>query len=355
MKSGYEICRYRPEYESQVTELLLDFWGGDFLTNQACLRWKYEDNPYTESPLAVVALHKGKVKGFRGYFATRWHIPGENYETIVLSPGDTFVHPEHRGSGLSVSMGKMAMNEYASRYKVFLNLSASRSSVPGYLKMGFIPLAMKTYLNRYSVRGLINFFAKSKGQRKSFREIPSGEFGDVLVDNKPRPEEMSDVVSGQAIGRRRLTLLQDKTFFQWRFNNKLQRYIFYYQRKNNKTTGYLVVRLSPSGHRGYIIDYGASDNASIERILRFVVNSGHFDVLSILNVNLTDDFLQILKRAGFKAGGLMRMAQKKTRGEWPLLVRPVRQDYHEDECFIGGLDIRHNESWQIKEICSDGV
>jgi len=56
-----------------------------------------------------------------------------------------------------------------------------------------------------------------------------------------------------------------------------------------------------------------------------------------------------------KDGGLMRMAEKKTRGEWPLLVRPVRQDYSEDEWFVGGLDIRRNETWKIREICSDRV
>lgn len=355
MKSGYEICRYRPEFASQVIELLRDFWGGDFQCNQAYFRWKYEDNPYTESPLAIVALHKGEVKGFRGYFATRWHIPGKDFEIIVLSPGDTFVHADHRRSGLSLSMGKMAMEEYASKYKVFLNLSASRSSVPGYVKMGFVPLAVKKYLNKYNLIGLTKFFVKSAKNEKSFREIPLGEFDDVLVDNNPRPEEMYSVISGQETDDRQLTLLQDKAFFQWRFNNKLRNYVFYYQRENSMTTGYLVIRLSPSGHRGYIIDYGASDNESMEKMLRFLVKIRHFDVLSILNLNLPDDFLQILKRAGFKAGGLMKMVKKKTRGEWPLLVRPVRQDYGEDEWFIGGLDIRQNETWKIKEICSDGV
>jgi hypothetical protein len=336
-------------------DLLSDFWGGDFHANQTYLRWKYTDNPYTEIPLAIVAIHHGVVRGFRGYFAARWHIPGEDIETVVLSPGDTFVHPDHRGSRLSLSMGTMAMKEYASHYKVFLNLGASRSSVPGYLKMGFVPLTVKTYLNKYSLRGVLEFFIKSGRKKKSFREIPRGEFDNVLVENTPRPEEMYHVISRQAISGQRLTLLQDTSFFRWRFNNALRNYLFCYQRENGKTTGYLVVRMSPGGDRGYIIDYAAADNASLENMVRVLARTAHFDVLSILDMDLTDDFRLLLKRAGFKAGGLMRMAEKKIRGEWPLLVRPVRQDCTEDDWFIGGLDIRQGRSWKIKGICADGV
>lgn len=335
--------------------LLSGFWGRDFRTNEAYLKWKYEDNPHTDKTLAYIALHNGEVIGFRGYFASQWHIQGENYKMVVLSPGDTFVRSDHRGSGLSLSMTRLAMQEYSSTYKVFLNISSSRSSVPGYLKMGFVPLALKKYLNWYHAIGIINFFVRSRITSKSRKEVALGEIDGVIAEKTPRPQDMHDVISSQKSDGRRLSLLQDRAFFEWRFNNRLREYLFYYQRENNATKGYLAVRISPSGHRGYIIDYAAVDDASLERMFRAVVRTGHFDVLSILNVNLTEDFLHLLRRTGFGSGGLMGMAEKRSRGEWPLLVRPVKQDCVDDDWFVGGLDIRRNETWDIKEICSDGV
>jgi len=81
--------------------------------------WKYDDNPYTESPLGIMALYKGKVVGFRGYFATRFQIKGKNDKIISLCPGDTCVHPDHRRKGLSVAMGNRASEEYSGKYLFF--------------------------------------------------------------------------------------------------------------------------------------------------------------------------------------------------------------------------------------------
>lgn len=355
MKSGYELCQYRSEHSGGVLALLSGFWGGDLRTNEAYLKWKYEDNPNTDKALAYVALRDGEVVGFRGYFATRWHIMGDDCETVVLSPGDTFVRSDHRGSGLSISMGRQAMREYSSTYKVFLNLSSSRASVPGYLKMGFTPLALKTYLNLYSTPGVIKFFVSSLTKSISRREVAPGQIGNIIVQKTPRPQDMSEVISSRNNKARRLSLIQNKAFFQWRFSNELRDYLFYYQREENRTTGYLVIRCSPNGHRGYIVDYASVDDISMKKMFEAVAGAGHFDILSVLNVNLDEDFLRLLRRIGFRARGLMATAEKRKRGEWPMLVRTVREDCVEEDWFVGGLDIRRNETWDIKEICSDGV
>jgi len=355
-KHEYDIIRYRSELASEVTELLSDFWGGDPEVNRAYLRWKYEDNPYTDRPLAFVAVHGGKVKGFRGYFALRWHIPQTDFRIVVLSPGDTFVHPDHRRTGLSVAMGKTAMKAYEREYKVFLNLSATESSVPGYLKMGFVPLVPKIYLNQYTFRGLMRFVLARKTQSWApQREIRLGEFGSVVVSDQPRPEEMAQIVSRQQWDRPRLAPFKDEVFFQWRFNNKLKKYMFYYCSKEHTTAAYMVVRLSPNGHRGYIIDEAFCDERAMESMLRVALEHKHFDVFSIYDLRLDKDIVQSLKGLGFRAGGLMRLFEKRTRGEWPLLVRPVKQEYSEDDWFVKGMDVRQAENWHIREICSDNV
>jgi hypothetical protein len=141
--SGYTISLYRSESIHEVVELLKYLWGDDHDKNLEYFRWKYDENPYVKMPLAVTASFNSRIVGFRGYFAAKWHIPGKNREIIVLNPGDTVVHPGHRMRGLSLKMGHLAMDLFASEYNIFFNHSASAKSTPGYLKMGFMPLLVR--------------------------------------------------------------------------------------------------------------------------------------------------------------------------------------------------------------------
>jgi hypothetical protein len=353
--AGYEISLYRPDFMFQVVNLLRHLWGDDHDRNLSYFQWKYDENPSAEHPLGIVALHKEKVVGFRGYFATRWQIHEEDHEIIVLCPGDTCVHPDHRRKRLSLAMGNVAMDEYASKYKVFMNFTAGKNSVPGYLRMGFIPLLDKIYLSRGNVLGLMKFIlAKNKRVALYEGKITFGDFGDIVVTDSPRPEEMSAVVSRQDHENRRITLLQDEDFFRWRFKNKMFKYLFYYHKHCNTTTGYVVIRVSDNNRRGFISDYAADDSMALEKILTFITKIKHLDIVSIYNYSLTDNLSQILKKLNFKTNSLTRIIQRRVEGEWPLLVRPVKRNHVESDCFIKGLDIRKIESWAIKEICSDG-
>lgn len=339
---------------SQALDVLQYLYGDNLDSNLSYFKWKYHDNPYAEDPLGMVALHQGKVVGFRGYFATMWQINEKNDKMIVLCPGDTCVHPDHRRKGLSVAMGNKAMEEYARRYKIFFNFSATKNSLPGYLRMGFVPLVPKTYLTRCIGVGLLKLIWKEK-TRSGWRQerIAFGEFNDIVVSDRPRPKEMHTVIASEDINSTKITLRQDEDFFGWRFNNKKNRYVFYYHRKNNVTTGYVVVGVSPITGRGYILDYAQSDDKAIERILSYAVKMKHFDVLSIYNFGLSDNLLKTLYGLRFKINSLIRTIEKKVKGELPLLLRPVRREYVENDFFLKGLDMRKIENWTIKGICSD--
>jgi hypothetical protein len=101
----YKISLYRPDFEHQVVDLLHYLWGNDFDNNLNYFRWKYDDNPYVKAPLGIVALKDGKSVGFRGYFATKWHICEKDFEILVLCPGDTCVHPAKEVIGFDGKFG----------------------------------------------------------------------------------------------------------------------------------------------------------------------------------------------------------------------------------------------------------
>jgi GNAT superfamily N-acetyltransferase len=350
----YEISRYRPEFMSEALDVLQYLYGDNLDSNLSYFKWKYHDNPYTEHPLGMVALHQGKVVGFRGYFATRWHIGEKNETMVVLCPGDTCVHPDHRRKGLSVAMGNMAMEEYAQRYKIFLNFSATRNSLPGYLRMGFVPLVPKTYLTRCAGLGLIKLIWREK-KRSGWQpeRIAFGEFDDIVVSDRPRPRKMHTVIASEDINSSKITLWQDEDFYQWRFHNKRKTYIFYYHRKSNVTTGFIVMGVSPTTGRGYILDYAQADDTAIEKILQYALEMKHFDVLSIYSFGIDDNLSKTLDSLRFKSNSLIRTIEKRVKGELPLLLRPVRRKYVESDFSIKGLDTRKVENWRIKGICAD--
>jgi hypothetical protein len=352
--SGYTISLYRSESIHEVVELLKYLWGDDHDKNLEYFRWKYDENPYVKMPLAVTALFNSRIVGFRGYFAAKWHIPGKNKEIIVLNPGDTVVHPGHRMRGLSLKMGHLAMDLFASEYNIFFNHSASAKSTPGYLKMGFMPLLNKSVLSRYSLAGLARFLIMARFNLKADkRKVVYAEFGKIIVSDSPNPKAMSAVISSQAKHEGRITLLQDELFFNWRYRNTKNRYVFYYYQNEFKTAAYIVIRQSQNGRRGYICDYGAAEYQYMEDILKFIIRKKHFDVISMYRLNLCSELYGILAKKGFSDKGLLRRIEKKIIGEWPLLVRPVKRSMAETDWLVEGLDIRRSEIWEIKEISSD--
>lgn len=353
---GYNIKIYNTDFMPQVVNLLSYLWGDNHDQNLSYFQWKYHDNPYTENPFGIVALHKGKVVGFRGYFATKWQIREENYNFTVLSPGDNCVHPDHRRKSLSVIMGEAATDKFASKCRVFFNFSVSKISEHINLRNGFIPLRNKAYLNKANTFGLIKFILKLKC-RKELHEgrIPFGYFGNIVVSDSPNPKEMSTVIHNQKSNGRKITLLQNEEFFKWRFCNYMKKYVFYYYRRDNITTGYVVIRVSENNKRGFISDFSTGDTFAAEKIFTFILKMGKFDIVSICNYSLTDVISRILKKLHFKTNSLTRLIEKSLHGEIPLFIRPAKRDYTESDYFIKGLDIRKMENWALKEVYSDAA
>ena len=253
-------------------------------------------------------------------------------------------------------MGKMAMEEYASKYKVFFNFSSTKNSVPGYLKIGFIPLVKKTYLTRCSLLGLMKFSLTAKKSLDLHEgKFTFGEFDGIIVTDSPRPEEMCAVIGSQNRDGSRIILFQDEDFFRWRYNNKRNKYIFYYHRKDNAITGYVVIGVTPNNLRGYILDYSENDGKALDSIFRYVIKMRHFDIFSIFNFGVNDVLLKILKGLRFKTNSIVRKIERLINGEWPLLIRPAKKGFVENDWFVENLDIRNVESWEIKPICSDAV
>jgi hypothetical protein len=344
---------YSQDLLPQVAELMRHLWSADAENNQRYFSWKYESNPHQASSAGIVALTDGKVVGFRGYFVTPWKIPGQAEIVRILSPCDTCVAAEYRKWGVSVAMGKMAADLFSPAFPLFLNTTTTNQSLPGYRKLGFVPLATKAYFSAYGIVSLLRYLAayflhpSSASSRIRFREHPN-----FSVSGEARPEEMAALALRQPLSQGGLQPARDAKYLQWRFKNPRQAYVFYYAYKASRLTGYVIVGLSPNRRRGYILDFAEDDGSSASVLLQRIIASHDVDILSVASSSLGSSGLH-WKALGFRENGIFRRLERYRCGELPLLIRPVSADYQESDWFIVGLDTRDIRSWQFREMVSD--
>jgi GNAT superfamily N-acetyltransferase len=376
--SGYEIRPYSSELLPQVAELMQFLWGGVYETNVTYFQWKHVDNPYVDHPLAIVALKNGKLAGFRAYFATKWLAGSEGSEFILLLPGDTCVHPDHRRQGLSVSMGNRATQEFENKFKIYLNTSCSAGALPGYKKLGFhslmskailtidkkgksykdfIPRKIKNYLRKSGAMGTarIKFKTEKNGDPKGNKlDKILGGFGDILVSEKPNPEEMTRVISRQKTKSANIRLFQDEAFFRWRFQNNKKKYLFYFYQPFAEIQGYIVLGLNANYKQAMILDFAGVEGETLEELLDFIIRSKWYDRLSIYNFGMNENLRRALTGLGIQQQNWEKEIKTHEKEAIPLLVRPVKAHPSEQDWLIHSIDIRQMENWDIKPISCDG-
>jgi hypothetical protein len=355
--SGYEILPYCVERLYEVVVLMHDLWKGHPDLNVSYFKWKYDDNPYSEKPLGIMALKDGRVVGFRGFFASKWYLDEDNKNIFsVLSPGDTCIHPQHRKVGLSVAMGLKAVDEYSNQYRFFLNTSSTKNSAPGYQKMGYFAIADKSRLMCYNplLIFLKRFLRLVKIETKNAKtEFKTGDHDDIQVTVNSYPEEMFELVSNNRLKSVKIRLYQDLEFYKWRFNDPRNKHLFFYLKKNAKLCAYLVMVLKDTNRNGIIVDYAFKDKQQLDKLIKLSISKFRFTVFSVFNQGIDAEVAQILIKNGFKSNTFLELRQVKKEGLWPYFVRPIKEDISDIDWMVNGYDVRKIENWELKGICMD--
>lgn len=362
--AGYDIAHVRPEHFEGVLTVLAGLWPYERALAARLFRWRHLENPYVDAPPGVVALHRGQVVGFRGYFAHAY-TPGPGApDVVVLHPCDTVVDAAHRNQGLSVAMGRLASEFDAARHRFFMNLTSGSNSRPGYVALGFRPLAPRVVWMRHAWNPVVWFAdAWSKRPAKPNRRIaPSrvrtGRFGDILVSDEPRPAGMAAVIAAEPPDGAALRLKQDETFFAWRYLNPVQRYAFYYRMEGDAVRAFAVFDLSTDARCGNLLDYGEARPGLLAEALRHACTQGDFVALSALGYGLDARALGVLRALGFRPVHTLKTLFKRGSVEAlapPILIRPIPAEFDDAAFRIGALDLRRLADWRLKPICSDGA
>lgn len=130
-----EIRRARPEDRGAVLALLAETFGaGGLVDDPAFWTWKHERSPFGPSP-CLVAEADGRIVALRAFLP--WHFRSGGREVLAVRAVDTATHPEHRGRGLFRRLTLRLADELAAEGVAFVFNTPNRSSLPGYLGMGW--------------------------------------------------------------------------------------------------------------------------------------------------------------------------------------------------------------------------
>jgi hypothetical protein len=373
--AAYQIVPYRPELREQVVRLQRHLWSRTEALNAAYFEWKYERNPYVESPHVYLALHGREVVGMRGLFGARWEHGPPRTTFLGLCADDLVIAPGHRERGVFAQIMRAALDDLADRgHRYVFNLTASPVTLMASLASGWrstrsLKLLCRSTPRRIDprrFRGALRWvpwawryadrprLLSSIDERHPFHWLDrnatrrrSEVSRRVSLADRPRAEAMAALV--ERIGHDgRIRHVRDREYFDWRFGNPLceHRFLFW---DEGRLEGYLVLQKSRSLDRDRlrcsIVDWEAGREEARADLLQAAIAWGRFPELVSWSATLPDE-----ARRGLDAQGFVPLDEpgRFLRHRPSLLVRPTRDEELRGEWMIGPRRLLDLASWDLR-------
>jgi hypothetical protein len=368
----YEVIAYRPELKLQIARLQRHLWRGDGATNAAYLEWKYERNPYVETPLIHLALHEGEAVAMRGVFGSCWEMGSRSERFCVPCADDLVIAPAHRNRRLLGRIMQAVLADLAGRgHRCAFSLSPGPVTLAGSLVGGWRAVGAVNEVRRPGRSGLswraraaerlrslpyawrwADRMAEPPPGRAPFRRLDRAAVRSpgrgVWLAPGPRPDGMADLV-GRLGHDGRLRHVRDAQYLAWRFANPQHEYRFLFA-GGESLDGYLVLqsyRLDED--RGVnIVDWEATTTATLTALLRAALDWGRFAELSAWTAALPEAASAELAASGFvpaDRGPLMRHGVT-------LLARGVGDGGAAIEPALGGRPVLDASGWDMRMLYS---
>jgi GNAT superfamily N-acetyltransferase len=342
----YTFTPYAEEDIDEIVTLESHLWGNDFEANKRKFIWKHRQNPFLRQNVGIVARYEEALVGFRGFTVTDWQVGDLPFS--VLSPSDVVVHPHHRRKGLFAQMNRQAMQWYHDDYRLFVNLSSNRYSTPGYIKLGWKPIAHKTYLKHICFSRLL----KNRLSGKESESYTLGRFEDIEVTHQYRADEMSELCELSTPSTNAIQVVRNELFFHWKLTGPHRQHVYYYHYDGSDMDAYVI--LTCHDGKALVYDFEEKENSQgIAKIITFILKENNFIVLYFIDVSLSKNLRAFLDKTHFYDYGLIDKIRMGESYGLPFLIRPVKEVYGDEDWYIEGVDTRDIAHWIIRPICSD--
>lgn len=340
MNKQFTYKIYTPEYKDRVIDLLDGLWHFPREEKLAYFKWKYEDNPYTESPMCFIALDGEKVVSFRGLTVFPLRINGQKYLTAQAS--DMVTDPEYRRMGLFQSVSRFGIDFMKNNpeFVVSMNTSSGGPTGGGHIKNGYKSISEREYRLRFTLTGLFN---KLRNRPLKFHNVKVIFNSNIIVINTT---PNLDAILSLEYKYDKATHDHSKTFYNWRLNNPKANYKYaYYFDTVGNLVAYIIFQ-DLRGARYDIIDFNYSDVECLRDLLNSFCRTQNPFFVSIFSVNKSNVIFR--NQLKFKFLPFSRHIYKIRKFQKPpFLILKLSENF--------GDEIYKNEYWDLYKIISDEV
>lgn len=333
MSSEYSVEPYSAEHRGAVLGLhrrLMPRRQGD---NERYFAWKYEENPYLDTPHMALVFSGSKLVAMRGLYGTRWIDPSGGAETIPAAE-DLFVDEQHRNRGLFLMIDKELRRialELDSGSIVSLSGAPATQrlqTVAGWVEVQSLhrvyraasrplyPLRSRPLLRRAAgrarrVRSRLGFGLverPSEGDADRVLDGLANTSSSVQVSSEP---DLSSMVALSAAPSSSLRQERSEAFYRWRLQNPDRRYRFVYWR-DPVCLGFLVLALLPRDPQRVKIVASGAETADVMLELLGALSAARRASYELLPKMVPDAVGHELTQLGFHPAGDDRREQQLT-------------------------------------------
>lgn len=375
---NYQILRYSEDFEDhvdQIARLKTINWGLDFDVFRSYVKWNYLDRPQPKPPIIYFVRAGEKIVAMRGAYESVWQVKSAGIRFDASISADLLILEEYRNKGIYKELIDFVLEDLRRmgvQYYLSFNatpLSTVIALAHGHKGIGEIGIMKKHFRTDSSRavdlakslagRRVINLI-KRTGIHSMFRKRAAGnserydniyqQHGTQLprhitLEDKPRPQEMARLTDS-TLPEDKITLVRDESYFRWRYNNPLSKYLFIYWH-DSEMKGYLVLQSHIYGVESIgsynVFELEATDPAvrmDLLSALISIVNDGSISVWT----NLLDrDSCEFIVSKGFQP---VQHARNVKEYKLTMLIHPI--GIRDDELTIQGVDLLDKDNWDFK-------
>jgi GNAT superfamily N-acetyltransferase len=211
--SGLTLRPYRDVDEAGVLELLTEALGGGPTGERSpdFFRWKHLQNPFGRSYM-IVAEAGDRIVGFRSFM--QWRFRAGNVSMLGVRAVDTATHPRHQGRGIFSRLTRAALADLEREADLVFN-TPNRSSLPGYMKMGWRTVGRVPISVRMKRPGrVMTRFVRRKAATVGSRPPIEAETAAEAVLDPDLPRLLADAADARDD---RITTPRDLEYLRWRY------------------------------------------------------------------------------------------------------------------------------------------
>jgi GNAT superfamily N-acetyltransferase len=322
-----QIREYRDGDEPAVLELLqasLGWVPDDQYTR--FFAWKHRENPFGRSP-AWVAVDGERIAGFRIFL--RWEFERGGAVARAVRAVDTATHPDYQGRGVFSRLTLHAIDALRDDGVAFVFNTPNDQSRPGYLKMGWQPVARLPVLFRPRSIGSLLAVARAR--------VPAEKWSLPTEAGLPAPDVLSDHggVSEllRACGSREgLQTRRSAEFMAWRYGFEPLAYRVMLA-GSARSDGLVIFRLRRRGGAveaavcDVVVPPSQATSAAIGRLLR-----------RVLRASGADYAVRVGGRHAARAGSLPLPGQGPTL-VWRAVTEPMMPGAEDWRLALGDVEL----------------